>query len=166
MEYAIATLLLMAVAAAIALPLLRPGAEPLATPIGRVAELRTLHDRKLAIYGSIRDLGFDLKTDKLTEDDYDEAVAALKAQAVDVIGRIEDISGDVPRGSTEIERRIDEARASLAPAATGMAPPRPRQGPDSTPTDGDAVGFCTQCGHALRAGDRFCGGCGSRLASP
>ena len=165
MEYALATLLLMAVAAVIAHPLFRPSTEPLADPIGHLAELRSLTDRKLAIYGSIRDLGFDLQTDKLTEDDYSETVAALKAEAVDVVARIEELTEDVPRGSDSIERRIAEARADRAPGSVATSRGPARQARPAAGEAGDAAAFCTQCGHPRRVDDRFCGGCGCPLGA-
>ncbi len=38
--------------------------------------------------------------------------------------------------------------------------PQPGPGPQA-PSSGTRAGFCSHCGAALRAGDKFCGGCGA-----
>lgn len=143
-----ATILVVAVTAAVLYPLVRPPLEPVGDPPGPAARLAALEDRKAAIYGSIRDLGQDLRTDKLTEADYRRESEVLKQQAVQVLAEIEQLAREVPRGDAEVEARIARTRERLAVAA------------DAPAEDGL---FCTACGHRAGHDDRFCSACGLAL---
>ena len=156
MGTAVAVLLLAGVAFALARPVWRPALEPLDDAIGPASRLRALEERKTAIYGSIRDLGFDLRTDKVTREDYEIEVAKLKAEAAAVLADIERLRGEPPRGPERIESLIAAARERL-----------PTPSADAVVTAGDGADapaiFCTQCGRKINEGDRFCGGCGRPL---
>lgn len=144
---AVAALLLLSGAlVAIAWPLIRPELQPLRTDRGPASHLGVLEERKQAIYGAIRDLGLDVRTDKVTEDDYRQEVGKLKAEAVEVLAEIDRLRTTPPRGTAEIEAMVRAARQSSSAA---VGPPAAR--------------FCTLCGQPAARGDRFCGGCGQPL---
>jgi hypothetical protein len=127
------------------LPLFRPPLIALREGGGPAAHLRALERRKAEIYSAIREVGFDLRTDKLSQEDYQSEVTTLKAEAVEVVGEIEVIKSVPPRGSTDVEARVAAAR---------------RKKTDPVERTSGVQSFCTQCGHEVRPTDRFCGGCG------
>lgn len=144
----LAALLVVAVVVSLVYPLFRPPLEPVGEPAGPAARLAALESRKAAIYGSIRDLGQDLQTDKLTAEDYKREADTLKAQAVEVLARIEQLRKELPRGEDRIEEEIARIRDSLEGAAE-----------EREPAESQAR-FCTSCGARLETEDRFCAACG------
>lgn len=145
MATALVLLVVATVLAALSYPLWRPPLVAFDEGAGPASRLTLLEDRKQAIYGSIRDAGFDLRTDKMTQADYDQEMETLKAEAVEVMAQIEAMRNDVPRASKSLEAEISGLRADRPAAASTAAP-----------------AFCTQCGGSLREQDRFCGACGHR----
>jgi hypothetical protein len=157
MTVLLAALVVSVVAVAVAWPLVRPGPEAPPDPIGPAAQLAALEERKRQLYGAIRELGFDYRTDKLEEADYDEEVERVKAEAIEVVRQIDEIKNNPPRGPEDLEAEIAALRGQAATA------PAPAAG--ATPADAkdDAKSFCTQCGTPAAAGDRFCSACGTPL---
>lgn len=141
---------LAAVAAALIYPIVRPPLEPITEPGGPADRLAALEERKLGIYGAIRDLGFDYRTDKLTDEDYRSEVATLKAEAVQLVAEIERLRSEVPRGPSDLEAEIAREIEALEPAER-----RPSAGR-----------FCTACGAKASPQDRYCAACGQALGSP
>jgi len=150
MDAVIVAVLLAASVAALLLPLLRPPLVALRSAVGPASRLRNLEERKATLYGAIREVGFDLRTDKITQEDYEVEVARLKTEAVEVVREIETIKSEPPRADEDVERLIAAARSAV---------PTP-----TPPVAAEADGrFCTQCGRAAQADDRFCGGCGAEI---
>ncbi|HJO02561.1 MAG TPA: hypothetical protein QGG47_01160, partial [Acidobacteriota bacterium] len=91
----------VALLAALALlyPLVRPPLLALDDGAGPWSRLASLEERKLAIYGAIREASFDFRTDKVGEDDYRREVESLKREAVQVIAEIETLRGQAPRAT-------------------------------------------------------------------
>ena len=88
---------------------------------------------------AIRDLDFDHRTGKVTEQDYRPARASLLARAAEAIA--------VPSGASmtdSLEARVREIRLQLK--------------------EGGPVKNCSGCGDRLLPGDRFCPHCGSPQA--
>lgn len=138
--------LVTVVAVAIIHPLVRPPLDPVVTTSGAVARRAELEERKAAIYGSIRDAGFDFRTGKLVEPDYRQEVESLKREAVEVLAALENVGDEVPRAPDALEARIAELRRG----ATGTR-------------SAAAARFCTACGGAAAAEDRYCAACGEPL---
>ena len=141
------------VVAVLAYPLWRPAALVISDPAGPAARIHDLQERKLQIYASIRELGFDYRSDKLLAADYEEEVEVLKGEAVAVVRQLDELSQQAPRGPAALEAEIAAARAAAdkggAPAPVGD-------------TRSGAV-FCTQCGAPAADDDRFCAACGTSL---
>jgi hypothetical protein len=150
MEVVAVVLVLLAALIPIVLPLLRPPLLALREGTGPAAELRDLERRKTAIYSTIREVGFDLRTDKLAKADYEIEVTSLKERAVDVVAQIEALKGTLPRGPEDIEAAIT-ARRQARPAVVTTVPH-------------EGAAFCTQCGTGLADADRFCASCGKQVA--
>jgi hypothetical protein len=85
-----ALLLLLSVTAAVYLlaPAFRPGA------IGRTDPRAALESARAAAVQSLRDLELDWQTGKLSEDDYQEQRAALRAELAAVARRLADLGED------------------------------------------------------------------------
>ncbi len=141
------------VVAVLGYPLLRPAPQPMGDPVGPAAQVRGLEERKLQIYAAIRELGFDYRSDKLLEADYEEEVERLKGQAVAVVRELDDLRHHAPRGPEGLEAEIAAVRAH--PGVSG------KPAPAGKGTSGPV--FCTQCGEAAAGGDRFCAACGTPL---
>lgn len=105
------------------------------------------------VYADIRDLDFDYKTNKLTDEDYAAQRYALVAQGVDVLKRLDGLPAlNVSSGDDVIEAAIAAVRGGGPPIETAV--------------DGGSkarAAFCPQCGGAVQPGDRYCNVCGARL---
>lgn len=164
MGAALGLLLIAVVAVLIVRPLWRPALEPMEEVAGPASELADLEQRKQAIYGSIRDLGFDFRTGKLVEEDYRDEAERLKAEAVEVVARIEELRSSPPRAEDEVEGRIAALRRQMAPDAAGtagdVAEDERTAGAEAAAGE---VRFCPRCGRGVGESDRFCAGCGHEL---
>lgn len=154
----LAIMVVAVVAVVVAYPLWKPGPQAPPDPVGPAARLEALQEHKLQLYAAIRELGFDYRTDKLEEADYEEEVARLKAEAVEVVRQIDELQNRPPRGPDELEAEIAAFRRQLSDSAVAG-----RGDAASPAAGGDETLFCTQCGGAVRSGDRFCAACGSPL---
>jgi len=159
MTILLAVMVVTLVAVAVAYPLVKPGPEAPPDPVGPAAQLAALEERKLQLYGAIRELGFDYRTDKLEEADYEHEVERIKAEAIGVVRQIDEIKSQPPRGPEALEAEIAALRAGRS--AAGDAPTTAEGSPAAKPAG--AKSFCTQCGTPADAGDRFCSGCGAAL---
>jgi hypothetical protein len=142
-------ILLVVAVAAVLHPLLRPTLEPIVSVTGPAARRAELEERKAAIYGAIRDAGFDFRTGKLVEKDYRHEVETLKKEAVEVLAEMEGLEGGVPRATEDLEARISELRDTLGRGGSAQAV--------------EGTRFCTSCGERVQAEDRFCAACGQAL---
>jgi len=105
-EYVLALLVLaLLVAAVLSVPLRRRGEEERRDET-RLAELRAeLEAAKEAKYREIRDAELDHRTGKLSEADWRAQDRALRAEAVDILRRLDELGvGDDP--ATADERRL------------------------------------------------------------
>lgn len=146
-----AIMVVAVVAVAIAYPLWKPGPQAPPDPVGPAATLAALEERKLRLYASIRELGFDYHTDKLEEADYEEEVEHIKVEAVAVVREINELRSQPPRGSEDLEAEIGAFRQRLGGDADHPAP-----------VASEDV-FCTRCGTPAATKDRFCSSCGNQL---
>lgn len=150
MGMVVTILVLLLVLAALAYPYWKPPLLAFESSFGPASRVAELEHQKQALYGAIRDVGFDLRTDKIGRQDYSTEVAVLKAQAVEIIAEIETLRSSPPRGPGHVEALVDAARARLADSGHVSA-------------SSDAACFCTGCGRAAADSDRFCAGCGAAL---
>ena len=130
----IGLILVTASAIYVAWPLLS-GSE--AEDAAEISEASALEKEKDSALDAIREIDFDLRVGKISEEDH----AALRA---------------------DLEKRALKALAELdegAPEPELHAVEGGREGPRSD----DAAGFCASCGNQFKKGARFCAGCGKRL---
>jgi len=107
-----------------------------------------------AIFGAMRDLDLEYKTDKVSEEDYRTQRFQLVARGVRVLEQLDRLP------ALEETPEFDPIEAAVAAARRGAAAPA-AQAPASAP----GARFCPQCGSAVGAQDRFCGVCGTPLSA-
>lgn len=100
-----------------------------------VSPVKHLEERKAAIYENLRDLQFEYRTGKLSDEDYRQTKLDLQRELAAVLA--------------EIER--------LQPAA---AKPKPAPPPPSSPV---AQSLCPACGARFDRPMKFCGECGAPM---
>lgn len=72
-----------------------------------VADLEAARDAK---YREIRDAEMDLRTGKLSEDDYREIDGALRAEAIEILHRLDEAQADEAAAEAEQDREDPGAR--------------------------------------------------------
>jgi hypothetical protein len=98
-----------------------------------------LDDRKAAIYENLRDLQFEYRVGKLSDEDYQSTKRDLQKELAMVLSE------------------VDKLKAQLG--VNGAAPPLAPK-PRSEPLDGT---LCPSCGAKFEKALRFCGECGKPM---
>lgn len=173
-------LLISAVAiVAVVWPLLKKGPAPVLIEDDRLTELLL---RKEQVLASIKELEFDYRVGKLSDEDYQQYDQRLRRQAIGIMQQIEQVApesagldatleneiqhrrmvkvdarADAPSIDAAVESEIARRRRHPTPAATA-APALV-----ATATNGDAVRFCTNCGSQVSAQHKFCAQCGAPI---
>lgn len=104
-----------------------------------VSPIQHLEDRKQAIYGNLRDLQFEYRLGKLSDEDYQQNKQALQRELAGVL--------------SEIEQTVE--RLGLKPAREVRRVARKEQ------TNGLA---CPHCGAKFDQQLKFCGECGKAMS--
>jgi len=130
MTLAIAAILVAGVLAFILL--LRPKDLPEEEPVSPVAHLE---QRKQRVYEGLRDLQFEYRVGKLSDQDYQSTKTGLQKELAGVMAEIDRLLGGAP-GPPE--------KAGAAP------PPAPKS-------------MCGKCGASFEKPLRFCGECGAPM---
>jgi hypothetical protein len=141
---------MMIIAAAIAIVLvalyftlsIRPNDIPEPLPVSPVAHLE---DRKLAIYDNLRDLQFEYRLGKLSDEDYQQTKQALQKELAVVLAETEQTLNRLGLKS------VRGGAASAKPAA----PPKKVAG---------GATVCPHCQASFAQPLKFCGECGKAMA--
>jgi hypothetical protein len=115
-------------------------AEDIPEPVP-VSPVQHLEDRKQAIYDNLRDLQFEYRLGKLSDEDYQHTKHALQRELAGVLAEME-----------EIVKRLGLKPVPVPPAPK-VATVRPAV---ST--------VCPHCGAAFSQALKFCGECGRAIA--
>lgn len=105
-----------------------------------VSPVQHLEDRKQAIYDNLRDLQFEYRLGKLSDEDYQQTKQTLQKELAGVLADIE-----------ETLKRLGLPSTRVAPK-----PAAPK------PSPATAV-KCSHCGASFSQALRFCGECGKPL---
>lgn len=108
-----------------------------------VSPVQHLEDRKQAIYENLRDLQFEYRLGKLSDDDYQQTKQALQKELAGVLAELEETLKKLGLPST----RVPAAQPAIARPA-----PKPSQGVT-----------CPHCGASFAQTLKFCGECGQPL---
>ena len=119
----------------IAYPVLNRRAADIAGGDVPESELTDLLYKKESVYIALKELDFDHKTGKIDDADYQEMKSKFEADAVALLGRIDDLE-------------------------TGLSAKTTRRG--AAPAAGDSR-FCVKCGANIGADFNFCGKCGAAI---
>lgn len=106
-----------------------------------VSPIQHLEDRKHAIYENLRDLQFEYRLGKLTDDDYQQTKQALQKELAVVLSETEQTLKSLGLGAVR--------KAAAKPAA-----------PASTASTGTV---CPHCGAKFKENLKFCGECGKAI---
>jgi rRNA maturation endonuclease Nob1 len=105
-------------------------------PAETASPTAVLEERKAAIYENLRDLQFEFRVGKLSDEDYQRAKQDLQRELAQVLAEIDRLSG----------------APAASPAAASVAAPAQ---PSSL--------ICPACGSAFDQPMKFCGNCGKPM---
>lgn len=135
----------------VALPLIHEGRRrstrttPVVSQQERLAELLAQRD---AAFQALRELSFDYKVGKITDDDFTAFEAGLKQHAAETLRALDQWEAEA---DGDLESVMEDAILSRK-AALSMD--------ETAEPDGRA---CARCGRPALVGDKFCGACGAVL---
>ena len=148
-ELLVKVLLAVAAVAFISYPLLkdhRADEDDLELP----EEDEELYRRKEATYSALKELEFDYKTGKLSEQDFHELETRFKSDALEILEAIDQMEHPAPKAKLV-------GRTGRGKGGTESKPVRPAALPVDT---------CGSCGNVNPSGAQFCAICGDALGSP
>ncbi len=108
-----------------------------------VSPIQHLEDRKQAIYENLRDLQFEYRLGKLSDDDYRQTKLALQKELAGVFSEMDEIVTRL--GLTS--KRVPAPAAARKKAASAKA-----------------GSVCPHCGASFSQALKFCGECGKAIA--
>jgi hypothetical protein len=108
-----------------------------------VSPVQHLEDRKHAIYDNLRDLQFEYRLGKLTDDDYQQTKQALQKELAAVLSETEQTLKSLGLGAVRKQAK-PVAKAAAAASAKGTV--------------------CPHCGASFKENLKFCGECGKAIA--
>jgi hypothetical protein len=111
-------------------------------PADPVSPTRHLEERKAAIYENLRDLQFEFRVGKLSDDDYQQTKLGLQKELAAVLAEIEGVA---------VKPAIKTAVAAQAAA------------PKSAPLEKTGT-VCPHCGASFPKAMKFCGECGKAMS--
>ncbi len=112
--------------------------------------IQHLDDRKHAIYDNLRDLQFEYRLGKLSDEDYQSTKQSLQRELAVVLAETEETARRFGLTTTR-----STARASVLT--------QPKTAPTSTAPTGTAT-ICPHCNATFPQALRFCGECGKAMA--
>lgn len=137
----------------VALPLIQETRRHAARPAPVVSEQEQLAEllaQRDAAFQALRDLSFDYKVGKITDEDFAAFEAGLKQNAAQTLRALDQWEAEA---DADLDTMMEDAILSRKAALTMEETAEP---------DGRV---CSKCGRPALAGDRFCGGCGSALGT-
>jgi len=106
-----------------------------------------LDERKAAIYENLRDLQFEYRVGKLSDDDYQHTKKDLQRELAVVLAEVDKIKGQLSRnGAASPPTPKAEPAKSEPPKARGHVCP------SCGATFDRALKFCGECGKAMKVG--------------
>ena len=131
------------------------GVRPQDLPAPEVpSPFRHLDERKAAIYENLRDLQFEFRVGKLSEQDYQSTKKDLQKELALVLAEVDKLKQDLsgPAGPP----KAAAVKAAPAKAASQVAP-----APAPAPVSDGLV--CPSCGARFEKRLKFCGECGKPM---
>jgi hypothetical protein len=139
----IAVACLIAIAVIAFIVTVRPQDLPAPEP---VSPFEHLDERKAAIYENLRDLQFEYRLGKLSDEDYQTTKKDLQKELAGVLAE------------------VDKVRNGLPSAQPAPATPAPKAKPAAKPAPKPSAEFvCEACGAKFEKDLKFCGECGKPM---
>jgi hypothetical protein len=113
-----------------------------------VSPFQHLDERKAAIYENLRDLQFEYRVGKLSDDDYQSTKKDLQKELARVLAEVDKLKGAVAGG---------QAAVAAPPKSAPTIPASPKP---ATPANGYV---CPSCGAKFQVALKFCGECGKPM---
>lgn len=110
-----------------------------------VSPFQHLDARKAAIYEGLRDLQFEYRLGKLSDDDYQRTKLELQSQLAVVMGEIDKIKAEQPQPSA--------------------VKPSPKKKAEGGKQDAGSATVCPHCGTKFERALKFCGECGKSMTA-
>lgn len=108
-----------------------------------VSPIQHLEDRKQAIYENLRDLQFEYRLGKLSDDDYRQTKLALQKELAGVFSEMDEIVTRLGLVSKRVPASAAAGKKAPAAAKTGAV--------------------CPHCGARFSQALKFCGECGKAI---
>lgn len=115
---------------------------------------------KTLVLRSIKDLEFDFAMKKMSQADYDEMSARLRARAVGLMRQLDAGAGYRTSIEEELGKRLGKRGVAAAPEASVAVADR-----DEAAAEVPALVQCATCGQDNDTDARFCKQCGSKLTA-
>jgi hypothetical protein len=141
------TLLALLVAIYTLRPLFRDAEGNLDIDLLAETELDRLLDRKNVIYGNLRDLEFEYKMGRLSDEDFQQLEAGYKSEAAAILQLLDQLNV-----SENLDETIEKDIAARKTKISGGGSKRGRN-----------PAHCPSCGTEITPGKKFCADCGHRL---
>lgn len=122
-----------------------------------------LQERKARIYENLRDLQFEYRLGKLSDDDYQRTKKSFQAELAQVLAEIDTVQGKRPAAPKPPASAAATSAGSVTPqpaAATTVPAEDPDPGHDPAPGPAAPVFTCSKCGATFDKPMKFCGECG------
>jgi hypothetical protein len=109
-----------------------------------VSPIQHLQDRKQAIYDNLRDLQFEYRLGKLSDEDYQQTKLALQKELALVLAETEDVCKRLGLTPAPVAGRAAPVKKAVASKPGGT--------------------LCPHCGASFAQHLKFCGECGKAIA--
>ncbi len=159
----ISVIIILLVLIGLVYPLLRKrgGEETVETDEDR--RVRELLSRKESFYSTIKELDFDFKTDKLSEEDYKELKERYQREAISLLREVDEVE---KRDDLEdlVEKEVLSRRRSVSSLREkGKSGDLENIIEEEILARRESFSFCSHCGSRSGAKDKFCSNCGREL---
>ncbi|MBI5166736.1 MAG: zinc ribbon domain-containing protein [candidate division NC10 bacterium] len=158
--------LLVGLAILIGYPLIKGSSDGSGKDTSEPEGLRELQLRKESVYAALKDLEFDYRTGKLSEQDYKELDEQYRYQAMSLLREIErteegeDLSDRIEEEVRALRKARTKAPGLRCPSCQGQYRPGDRFCPSC---GGHLASACPGCGAPYEEGDNYCSKCGKPL---
>lgn len=108
-----------------------------------VSPFQYLDERKAAIYENLRDLQFEYRVGKLSDQDYQQTKLDLQRELAGVMGEIDRVKAEIASGKIPVP--------SPELVKTNIAKPAPYVCPSCKAEFSQPLKFCGECGKPMKA---------------
>jgi len=159
----ISVIIILLVLIGLGYPLFRKKGEEETVETDEDRRVRELLSRKESFYSTIKELDFDFKTDKLSEEDYKELKERYQREAISLLREVDEVE---KRDDLEdlVEKEVLSRRRSVSSLREkGESGDLENIIEEEILARRESFSFCSHCGSRSGVKDRFCSNCGRKL---